>query len=79
MLEELGRAALIIIDPITAYLGTTDSHKNASRSPWVFPSENPDTHVDPRNFYRRVYLPKVKETGLEGVTRHGIPSPVDWP
>jgi len=29
MLEEIGGAALIIIDPITAYLGTTDSHKNA--------------------------------------------------
>jgi putative DNA primase/helicase len=29
MLGEIGGAALIIIDPITAYLGTTDSHKNA--------------------------------------------------
>ena len=29
MLEEIGGAALIVIDPITAYLGMTDSHKNA--------------------------------------------------
>lgn len=29
MLEEIGGAALIVIDPITAYLGETDSHKNA--------------------------------------------------
>ena len=29
MLEKIGGAALVIIDPITAYLGTTDSHKNA--------------------------------------------------
>lgn len=29
MLEEIGGAALIIIDPISAYLGATDSHKNA--------------------------------------------------
>ena len=29
MLEEIGGAALVVIDPITAYLGTTDSHKNA--------------------------------------------------
>lgn len=29
MLEEIGGAALIIIDPITAYLGAADSHKNA--------------------------------------------------
>ncbi len=29
MLEEIGDVALVIIDPITAYLGDTDSHKNA--------------------------------------------------
>lgn len=29
MLKAIGGAALVIIDPITAYLGTTDSHKNA--------------------------------------------------
>lgn len=29
MLDEIGGAAMIVIDPITAYLGETDSHKNA--------------------------------------------------
>lgn len=29
MLDEIGGAALIVIDPITAYLGGVDSHKNA--------------------------------------------------
>ncbi len=29
MLKKIGGAALVIIDPITAYLGTTGSHKNA--------------------------------------------------
>ncbi|TXT23311.1 MAG: hypothetical protein FD134_2216, partial [Gallionellaceae bacterium] len=29
MLDEIGGAALIVIDPITAYLGEADSHKNA--------------------------------------------------
>ncbi len=29
MMKEIGGTALVIIDPITAYLGTTDSHKNA--------------------------------------------------
>jgi putative DNA primase/helicase len=29
MLNEIGDVALIVIDPITAYLGNTDSHKNA--------------------------------------------------
>jgi len=38
----------------------------------VFPSENPATHADPRNFYRRVYLPKVKEIGLDGVSWHSL-------
>lgn len=40
------------------------------RSQWVFPSENPETPVDPRNFYRRVYLFQVKETGLGGNVAH---------
>lgn len=42
------------------------------RSPWVFPSENPSSHVDPRNFYRRVYLPTVKAKVLEGVSWHTL-------
>lgn len=29
MLDEIGGAAMIVIDPITAYLGEADSHKNA--------------------------------------------------
>ena len=29
MIEEIGEVSLIVIDPITAYLGQTDSHKNA--------------------------------------------------
>lgn len=29
MISDIGGASLIIIDPITSYLGTTDSHKNA--------------------------------------------------
>ncbi len=41
-------------------------------SEWVFPSKNPTTHVDPRNFYRRVYVPKVLALGLQGVTWHAL-------
>jgi putative DNA primase/helicase len=29
MLEKIGGATLVVIDPITCYLGTTDSHKNS--------------------------------------------------
>jgi hypothetical protein len=32
MLDEIGGAAMIVIDPITAYLGEADSHKNAEFS-----------------------------------------------
>lgn len=41
-------------------------------SVWVFPSENPASHADPRNFYRRYYLPAVKELGFAGVTWHTL-------
>ena len=41
-------------------------------SVWVFPSENPDTHLDPDNFYGRVYIPALKEATLEGVTWHTL-------
>jgi integrase len=43
-----------------------------NKSVWVFPSENPATHADPRNFYRRYYLPAVKELGFIGVTWHTL-------
>lgn len=43
-----------------------------NKSVWVFPSENPATHADQRNFYRRHYLPAVNELGLTGVTWHTL-------
>ncbi len=41
-------------------------------SVWVFPSETPATHTDPRNFYRRHYLPTVKKLGLTSVNWHTL-------
>lgn len=41
-------------------------------SAWVFPSKNPVTHLDPCNFYRRVFLPAAKRLGLENVTWHTL-------
>ena len=29
------------------------------RSTWVFPSENPATRLDQRNFYTRIFIPAV--------------------
>jgi len=42
------------------------------RSVWVFPSQNPATHLDPRHFYARVFQPAVRRVGLEGVTWHTL-------
>jgi hypothetical protein len=41
-------------------------------SVWVFPSENPETHQDPDNFYGRVYMTALEKAKLEGVTWHTL-------
>lgn len=41
-------------------------------SVWVFPSENPDTHLDHHNFYARVYQPALVTATLPGVTWHTL-------
>ena len=42
------------------------------RSKWVFPSENPATPIDPRNFYSRVWMPAVKAAGIEWAMWHDL-------
>lgn len=42
------------------------------RSKWVFPSENPATPLDARNFYNRVWIPAVIGTDMERVTWHDL-------
>ena len=39
---------------------------------WVFPSENPRAHLDPRNFYKRVWMPAVRKAGIEWATWHDL-------
>jgi integrase len=41
-------------------------------SVWVFPSADPETHLDHHNFYGRVYLTALKNARLEGVTWHTL-------
>jgi len=41
-------------------------------TPWVFPSSNTATHMDPINFYHRIYLPAVQAAGLEDVVWHTL-------
>ena len=45
---------------------------NGNGSVWVFPSQNPDTPIDPNNFYQRIYLPAVRAARLEAVTWHTL-------
>ncbi len=52
-----------------AILQTFDSWQT---SQWVFPSQNLGTHLDPLNFYHRLYVPAVKKAELEGVTWHTL-------
>ena len=42
------------------------------RSKWVFPSKNPATPMDARNFYHYVWVPTVTATRLEWVTWHDL-------
>jgi integrase len=42
------------------------------RSKWVFPSENPATPLDARNFYARVWMPAVEQAGIEWATWHDL-------
>ena len=41
-------------------------------SVWVFPSDDPETHLDHHNFYGRVYITALKDAKLEGVTWHTL-------
>ena len=42
------------------------------RSKWVFPSENPATPLDARNFYNRIWGPAVTSVGIEWATWHDL-------
>ena len=42
------------------------------RSKWVFPSENPATSLDARNFYNRIWGPAVIAVGIEWATWHDL-------
>src|SRR4029077_11701923 len=41
-------------------------------SVWVFPSESSETHLDPDNFYGRIYMTALKDAKLGGVTWHTL-------
>jgi len=53
-------------------VGILRSLNSWERSVWVFPSHNPASPIDKRNFYHRIFVKAVKETRLEGVTWHTL-------
>ncbi len=44
--------------------------KAGNNSIWLFPSRNPNTHMSPRNFYNRVWIPARKRVGLACTWQH---------
>jgi integrase len=56
-------------DEATTLLRGLDSWQ---RSKWVFPSENPATPLDARNFYNRIWGPAVTSVGIEWATWHDL-------
>lgn len=79
---DLGRGILTL--PTTKAGGVQYAHLNEEakailrsldsweRSKWVFPSENPATPLDARNFYTRVWMPAVTKAGIEWATWHDL-------
>lgn len=51
-------------------LSVLSNLKSWLTSQWVFPSENLASPIDPHNFYKRVFSPACKKTGLNDVTFH---------
>lgn len=74
----------ILTLPTTKAGGVQYAHLNAEakmilrgfdswqRSKWIFPSENPATPLDARNFYSRVWIPAVTGAGIEWATWHDL-------
>ncbi len=46
--------------------------KEGNTSVWLFPSRNPNTHMTPRNFYNRVWIPARKEAGVAWCKWHHL-------
>ncbi len=46
--------------------------KEGNTSVWLFPSRNPNTHMNPRNFYNRVWIPARKEASVAWCKWHHL-------
>src|SRR4051812_48077790 len=68
-LNEEAKSILRGMQAIAEAEATADQRK---RSEWVYPSENPATAIDPRNFYVRIYVPAVEAANLKGLTWHAL-------
>src|SRR5262249_39756649 len=68
----LNEEAKVILRGIAAVADADTQTNDTPRSPWVFPSENPDSHLDVSNFYGRVFMPAIRAAKLDGVTWHTL-------
>ncbi len=53
-------------------VGILRTFNSWERSVWVFPSHNPASPIDKRNFYHRIFVKAVRAAELEGVTWHTL-------
>ena len=74
----LSDEALAILRDLKAHrvsvlaLPSTGGLKGRLSSQWVFPSENHETPIDPRNFCRRIYNPALRSVGIEEASWHTL-------
>ncbi len=52
--------------------GIIEALKQDNMSVWLFPSRNPHTHMNPRNFYNRIWIPARKTAGVEWCKWHHL-------
>ncbi len=52
--------------------GIIEALKQDNTSVWLFPSRNPHTHMNPRNFYNRVWIPARKAAGVAWCKWHHL-------
>jgi len=68
----LNEEAKVILRGIGAVAEAQAEGSETAPSPWVFPSENRQSHLDACNFYGRTFMPAVRAAKLDGVTWHTL-------
>ena len=71
-LNEEAKSILRGMDGGKYAVGLFPDFQYGQRPVWVFPSQNLRTHLDPRHFYARIWMPAVRKAGIEWATWHDL-------